>query len=673
MSKLGCRYRHVFAAAVLLGGLVLGRPAAAGTLTVAWDPSIDSTVTGYVVWVGTASNNYSRTFDVGATTTFVLPDAVAGQLYFFRVLAYAPGPVLGTPSPEVSGYSNAPPLLAMPGNQNSTVGTAASLQLSGSDPYGDPVWYGATGLPPGMMLDSSSGRIAGTPTTAGTYSVTAFVYDGVLSASQGFTWTVGGAAAGAATPLSPIGTIPTTTPAFSWGAATGAASYQLEVLNSSGHAVIVLTTTASAAGCGTGGTCRVSPGVALPAGTATWQVQTITSTGTTAWSPSVAFTVQPPDTIAPSIAITSPTTTSAYVTTSSFMTVAGTASDNIGVSSVTWSSDRGISSTATGTTSWSASVPLQVGTNTLVFSARDAAGNATAVILTVTYAMPDTTPPAIAVTSPTASPAYQGVSSATIAGTASDANGVSGVTWTSSTGLSGTAMGTTAWDAAVPLQIGTNTITVTARDAAGNAGSTTTSVVYTTPATLLGPSGTVTTPTPVFTWTASPLASAYTLQADDATQVGKIQMTISPTTAGCASGGTCSLAPGVTLSSGLVTWVVRTIVGTGSISSAPMTFTVRSDTQAPVVTITSPTSKSSFNTSATGVTIGGTAVDNSGSVAGVAWSTDQGASGVASGTSSWIANVPVGDGVTVVTITARDSFGNLGTSSLTIHRSHGKK
>ena len=40
--------------------------------------------------------------------------------------------------------------------------------------------------------------------------------------------------------------------------------------------------------------------------------------------------------------------------------------------------------------------------------------------------------------------------------------------WTASTGSSGTASGTTAWNASVPLLVGTNVVTVRAYDAAGN-------------------------------------------------------------------------------------------------------------------------------------------------------------------------------------------------------------
>jgi len=83
--------------------------------------------------------------------------------------------------------------LANPGNQTGTVGVAASLSLSasgGTPPY----TFSATNLPPGLTINASSGVISGTPTTAGSRSVTATVTDNASpthgSASQTFTWTI---------------------------------------------------------------------------------------------------------------------------------------------------------------------------------------------------------------------------------------------------------------------------------------------------------------------------------------------------------------------------------------------------------------------------------------------------------------------------------------------------
>jgi hypothetical protein len=79
-----------------------------------------------------------------------------------------------------------------PGNQSDTTGSAVSLQITASDSgQGRPLTYTATGLPPGLSVNSSSGLITGTPTTTGTSSVTVTAKDTTgASGSTTFTWTV---------------------------------------------------------------------------------------------------------------------------------------------------------------------------------------------------------------------------------------------------------------------------------------------------------------------------------------------------------------------------------------------------------------------------------------------------------------------------------------------------
>jgi hypothetical protein len=85
-----------------------------------------------------------------------------------------------------------------PGNQSGTVGTAASVQVHATDSgSGQTLTYGASGLPPGLSINTATGLISGTPTTAGTYTVTITARDGTgASGSAGFTWTVGSGGGG---------------------------------------------------------------------------------------------------------------------------------------------------------------------------------------------------------------------------------------------------------------------------------------------------------------------------------------------------------------------------------------------------------------------------------------------------------------------------------------------
>ena len=93
----------------------------------------------------------------------------------------------------------------------------------------------------------------------------------------------------------------------------------------------------------------------------------------------------PIDTIAPTVTITQPTSADIYITDQSTITLRGTASDNVGVISVTWTNSRGDSGTASGTTDWTIfAIPLNCGKNNVItVTAKDAANNAGSATLTV--------------------------------------------------------------------------------------------------------------------------------------------------------------------------------------------------------------------------------------------------------------------------------------------------
>jgi len=80
------------------------------------------------------------------------------------------------------------------------------------------------------------------------------------------------------------------------------------------------------------------------------------------------------DTTAPSLTITSPAT-GTLSTTAASVTIAGIASDNVGVALVSWATNFGAAGVAAGTTAWSAAIPLIVGNNSVTVRATDAAGN----------------------------------------------------------------------------------------------------------------------------------------------------------------------------------------------------------------------------------------------------------------------------------------------------------
>ncbi|NUP38744.1 MAG: M4 family peptidase, partial [Streptomyces sp.] len=112
----------------------------------------------------------------------------------------------GTGSTQYAGVGNAfaginvgshitPPssgvTVTNPGSQSSTVGTAVSLQISASSTNSGALTYAATGLPTGLSINSSTGVISGTPTTAGTYSTAVTVTDSTgATGTASFTWTI---------------------------------------------------------------------------------------------------------------------------------------------------------------------------------------------------------------------------------------------------------------------------------------------------------------------------------------------------------------------------------------------------------------------------------------------------------------------------------------------------
>jgi hypothetical protein len=173
----------------------------------------------------------------------------------------------------------------------------------------------------------------------------------------------------------------------------------------------------------------------------------------------------------PAIRIITPTTGAAYTATTPNLTLSGTASPAPGVVRVEWANSRGGRGQASGTSPWTTGpIALQPGQNILTVTAYDGRGASASGSLTVTYTAPlDKVAPTLNITSPASSSVLAYSATIRLAGTASDNVGVVAVTWSTSFNKSGTATGTSYWNTGdIPLLVGTNTIVVRARDAAGN-------------------------------------------------------------------------------------------------------------------------------------------------------------------------------------------------------------
>ncbi len=90
----------------------------------------------------------------------------------------------------------------------------------------------------------------------------------------------------------------------------------------------------------------------------------------------------------PTIEFLAPTNADSYDSADAFLDMAGTASDDMEVSAVSWGSSQGESGMATGTANWAISgVPLSEGENIITVTATDTAGNRGSRPLTVTYTL----------------------------------------------------------------------------------------------------------------------------------------------------------------------------------------------------------------------------------------------------------------------------------------------
>lgn len=187
----------------------------------------------------------------------------------------------------------------------------------------------------------------------------------------------------------------------------------------------------------------------------------------------LAMTIQTPPAItsAPSIALN------------------GTATGGSGAVQVNWSTNQGASGTAQGSATWTiAAIPLNVGANVITVTAQDAQQNSASQSVTVTGQPPsapaeptptnptsnpgttaNTAPPSLTIVSPGMTMVATTATSIVLSGTAQDSSGLTQITWSSSTGASGVASGTSNWTTgSIPLYVGTTTITIYATDTAGN-------------------------------------------------------------------------------------------------------------------------------------------------------------------------------------------------------------
>jgi predicted xylose isomerase-like sugar epimerase len=380
----------------------------------------------------------------------------------------------------------------------------------------------------------------------------------------------------------------------------------------------------------------------------------------------VTYTGSTADTTLPTVSISGPTSGTTFTTTSSALALSGTSADNLGVTQVTWTNDRGGSGVATGTTSWSApSIALQTGTNNITVRARDAAGNQGTDLLTITYTAP-VTPPS---------------GSVTLTGSASG-NLTAQLSWTANSWSTVDVYrnGNQEWhtynDGAhtdtVPSAgtysyyicshlsktICSNTIMLTVTSAA------------TQPPDTTAPTVSINGPTSASSYATT--SSSMALSGTSADNLGVTQVTWTNDRGGngVATGTTSWSVPSIALQTGTnnITVQARDAAGNWANDVVTVTYTVAPppDTTVPTISISGPTSASSYAMTSSSMALSGTSADNLG-VTQVIWTNDRGGSGVATGTTSWsVPSIALQTGTNNITVQARDAAGNQGTDLLTV-------
>jgi subtilase family serine protease len=137
-----------------------------------------------------ASRSYARDFhDVtqGNNNFGVTTEGFAAKR------GYDPGTGLGTPNatPLVASLCGATITLTGVSAKQTPTGKQVSLRMHASDPRGGRLRWSATGLPPGLRINRSSGRITGRTRSSGRYAVHATVRDTEwATATTTFNWTI---------------------------------------------------------------------------------------------------------------------------------------------------------------------------------------------------------------------------------------------------------------------------------------------------------------------------------------------------------------------------------------------------------------------------------------------------------------------------------------------------
>ncbi len=362
-----------------------------------WDASTGD-VSGYTIYYGLSQGSYPFSKDVGNVTQYSLSNfsLSAGTTYYFVLRAYNASGESGDSNVTtytVPSAGDTTPPIPPEGVSGDIVNEDFLLTWQANtetDIFGYRIYYGTSnrnyGLP--IPVDGTEHSITGLNSDVTYYfAVTAVDSSGNES---GYSFPEIIKTILIADTIAPSISIGFPTSVSSYNTTTSSVDISGTASDNKGVTEVVWSNSAGGSSTASGTNSWSVAGVDLVEGNNVITITAHDAAGNEALDIiTIVYTIV--DTTAPVVAITSPTTGTAYGIESDTLNIGGTASDGRGVTQVSWSNSRGGSGTATGTTSWSASdISLTEGENLIRVTARDEAGNTSTDTLTVAYTIPDT-------------------------------------------------------------------------------------------------------------------------------------------------------------------------------------------------------------------------------------------------------------------------------------------
>lgn len=353
----------------------------------------------------------------------------------------------------------------------------------------------------------------------------------------------------------------------------------------------------------------------------------------------------------PAVDITSPAP--ATVFGHAGITVTGTASDNIAVTSVRARVGTGDWILATGTTAWSVNLALTIdGNNTITVEAYDAAGNFATDTVVVEYDPVESIVPTVSISTPTPSQVFT-TQSINVTGVAADNVQVYQVHIRLNGGSWLLCTGTTSWSyTGLSLnQAGSNTIEARATDTNGNVSTLASVSVTYTDQTI--PTVAITSHTDEQSVT----EPGITLSGTAADNIALSSVEVNLNGAGwVAATGTTSWSKALTLVDGSNTIDVRSKDNSNNYSATAHIDVIFNDTVIPTVTITSHTDEQVVTS--VPISLAGTAADNVGVTLVEVNLNSGGWAAVDSGTTSWSKSLTLNSGSNTIDVRSKDAKGN---------------